>query len=433
MEVEEKMINEEYKIWKKNAPFLYDLVMTHALEWPSLTVQWMPERIVKQNEECSVQKLLMGTHTSGEEQNYLMVAEVHLPLEETAVDSRKYEEGNRGEDVGGFGASNNNSGNNNNSNSNNNSSSVSDKIQIKIKINHNGEVNKARYMPQQSNLIATKTITSEVYIFDITKHASKPTNDGKCNPDMRLLGHKKEGYGLSWNNNKSGYLASASDDSLICIWDISNGEKELTALSTLIGHTSVVEDVAWHPLHNFKLASVGDDKKLILWDTRNSNKNYSTNIIENAHKNDINCLSWNPYNEFIIATGSGDKSVGIWDIRNLSNKLHSFQGHQDEIFQVQWAPFNETILASASSDRRLNIWDLSKIGETQTQEDAEDGPPELLFIHGGHTSKISDFSWNPHDPWLVASVAEDNIIQIWQMAENIYNDIDDTLQENELE
>jgi histone-binding protein RBBP4 len=40
--MQEKMINEEYKIWKKNTPFLYDLVMTHALEWPSLSVQWLP-------------------------------------------------------------------------------------------------------------------------------------------------------------------------------------------------------------------------------------------------------------------------------------------------------------------------------------------------------------------------------------------------------
>lgn len=40
--LQEKLINEEYKIWKKNTPFLYDLVMTHALEWPSLSVQWLP-------------------------------------------------------------------------------------------------------------------------------------------------------------------------------------------------------------------------------------------------------------------------------------------------------------------------------------------------------------------------------------------------------
>lgn len=43
----------------------------------------------------------------------------------------------------------------------------------------------------------------------------------------------------------------------------------------------------------------------------------------------------------------------------------------------------------SGTDRRLHVWDLSKIGEEQTAEDAEDGPPELLFIHGGHTAKIS--------------------------------------------
>lgn len=67
-----RLVNEEYKVWKKNTPFLYgagrvrhlvlhsrtlaillkgftacfrcaaDLVITHALEWPSLTVQWLP-------------------------------------------------------------------------------------------------------------------------------------------------------------------------------------------------------------------------------------------------------------------------------------------------------------------------------------------------------------------------------------------------------
>lgn len=29
---------------KKNAPYLYDLVITHALDWPSLTCQWFPDK-----------------------------------------------------------------------------------------------------------------------------------------------------------------------------------------------------------------------------------------------------------------------------------------------------------------------------------------------------------------------------------------------------
>ena len=32
----------------------------------------------------------------------------------------------------------------------------------------------------------------------------------------------------------------------------------------------------------------------------------------------------------------------------------------------------------------------------QSAEEAEDGPAELLFIHGGHTSKVNDISWNPN-------------------------------------
>lgn len=40
---EEKIINEEYKTWKKNAPFLYDLMLSTALEWPTLSTQWLPD------------------------------------------------------------------------------------------------------------------------------------------------------------------------------------------------------------------------------------------------------------------------------------------------------------------------------------------------------------------------------------------------------
>ncbi|KAJ1623038.1 hypothetical protein T492DRAFT_884248 [Pavlovales sp. CCMP2436] len=47
----------------------------------------------------------------------------------------------------------------------------------------------------------------------------------------------------------------------------------------------------------------------------------------------------------------------------------------------------------------------------QSAEDAADGPSELLFIHAGHTAKISDLAWNPNDDWVIATVSEDNILQ----------------------
>ena len=43
-QMQEKIVNEEYKTWKKNAPFLYDLMLSTALEWPTLTTQWLPDK-----------------------------------------------------------------------------------------------------------------------------------------------------------------------------------------------------------------------------------------------------------------------------------------------------------------------------------------------------------------------------------------------------
>ena len=57
---EQLLINEEYKIWKKNAPFLYDVIITHALEWPSLTVEWLPDMELQREKGVAVQRLVLG-------------------------------------------------------------------------------------------------------------------------------------------------------------------------------------------------------------------------------------------------------------------------------------------------------------------------------------------------------------------------------------
>ena len=45
-----------------------------------------------------------------------------------------------------------------------------------------------------------------------------------------------------------------------------------------------------------------------------------------------------------------------------------------------------------------------------------------MFVHGGYTFRITDFSWKPNEPWVIVSVAEDNILQIWQISSSIWRE-----------
>ncbi|KAH9726036.1 Histone-binding protein MSI1 [Citrus sinensis] len=165
------------------------------------------------------------------------------------------------------------------------------------------------------------------------------------------------------------------------------------------------------------------------------------------HHGEVNRTRFMPQNPSTIATRSLSGDVYLFNSREHPSKpLDSafspdlrLRGLTSEGSGLSWSKFKEGHLLSGAYDsqiccatllqlliiRLLMLCGLLRIGEEQSPEEAAEGPPELLFIRGGHTSKIYDFSWNPCEDWIIASVAEDNIIQIWQMADHIYNDEDE--------
>lgn len=76
-------------------------------------------------------------------------------------------------------------------------------------------------MPQNPEIVGAKTSGCEVYVFNCSKQGAK-AQGAECEPDLRLRGHDKEGYGLSWSPFKEGYLLSGSHDQKICLWDVSS-------------------------------------------------------------------------------------------------------------------------------------------------------------------------------------------------------------------
>lgn len=180
---------------KKNAPYLYDVVITHALDWPSLTCQWFPDKescvtftllvetsllIVCRpaNKPYTIHRLLLGTHTSGQAQDYLQIAEVHLPKRDESGSADRLDRSDYDDERGELGG---------------HSIPPQPRVHIIQKINHKGEVNRARYMPQNPDLLATKAVSGEVYIFDRTKHSSEPDRSGQCKPNITLVGQHREG------------------------------------------------------------------------------------------------------------------------------------------------------------------------------------------------------------------------------------------------
>ncbi|EGO05289.1 hypothetical protein SERLA73DRAFT_174369 [Serpula lacrymans var. lacrymans S7.3] len=418
-EEENKLINEEYKTWKKNAPYLYDMVITHAFDWPSLTCQWFPDKESPPNKPYTVHRLLLGTHTSGQAQDYLRIATVQIPKRE-GVSADKLDRADYDDERGELGG---------------HTIPPQPRIQITQRINHDGEVNKARYMPQNPDLIATKAISGEVLVFDRTKHSSEPERGGVCKPDIRLVGQQKEGYGLAWNPAKAGHVLGASEDMTVCHWDINSYTKAKNTIeptTVFRGHTSVVGDVDWHSTKENILASVGDDKMLLIWDTRTP-----TDAVTKvqAHEREVLSCAFSPAREHLMITGSADKTIILHDIRSPTKKLHVFESHTDEVLHLAWSPHDDAIFASASSDRRINIWDISQIGVEQTPDDQEDGPPELMFVHGGHTTRPSDLCWAPgiDENWTLSSTSEDNVVMVWQPTMRVWAGDEVKIDETELE
>lgn len=69
-----------YKTWKKNTPLLYDTLVTHVLDWPTLTTQFLPIEQKDSDSNFDTYKMIMGTQTDGNMANYLMIAKVRIVL-----------------------------------------------------------------------------------------------------------------------------------------------------------------------------------------------------------------------------------------------------------------------------------------------------------------------------------------------------------------
>ena len=392
-EDEDPMVN--YQNWKRNSPFLYDTLITHELENISLCVNWFPKKDYSK-ELYNVQKLILGTYSEGVNKDYLIIAKIFLPnlnLKRNNKDIKDYDN----EVIKEY-------------------SKIKNKIEIETKIRHEGEINKAKIMPQIENkqLIATKKNNGELNIYDYLKFSNEKNNDDEIpNPTKILKGQTKIGYGISWNNIEEGLLVSSSYDHSICLWDINSDKND--PLKKYNEHTLECEDVCFSKKNCNLFLSCGDDKTIKIFDKR---ADKSMNSIE-GHSDFINSIDINSINEFLYITGSKDNTIALWDLRKPELKLHSFLHHKEAITNVRWNPKIENIFASAGEDCKILIWDLFQIGANIGRDDNDDACSEMIFEHSGHLDRINDIDWNLLENMMIGSVDNAKILHLWEMNEQI--------------
>jgi WD40 repeat protein len=154
------------------------------------------------------------------------------------------------------------------------------------------------------------------------------------------------------------------------------------------------------------LASAGEDKIICLWDL--STGTHITNIEQ--HKAMIYSVAFSS-GERILASGSGDRTIMLWNIADPHNPVHlrtleGEDGHTDWVWSVAFRPITDQlpqkILASGSADCTVKLWNLDTGRCIQTLE-ANEGYPNVV--------RCVTFSL---DGATLASAGDDESIQIWR-------------------
>lgn len=221
-----------------------------------------------------------------------------------------------------------------------------------------------------SSLVASASDDSTVCIWDI--------NSSAC--VKRLLGHINPLRSVSFSRYST-ELASASYDGIIKIWHVSDGQ----CLQTFKAGREDIVSLAFLE-QSFQLASVSKGLTVNIWDRRSGTCKQTLRQQENVPYTVSLAIS---HGSTQLASGSIDGSIRLWDVNNGAC-LKRWNGHSNRVTSISFAP-DLSCLATGSSDNMVRIWDLTSLPEIQS---SDDGSILNLVAFSPDTTKIASASGN---------------------------------------
>lgn len=377
-QLQEKITNEEFKIWKKTVPLLYDFIHTFALDYPSTIVEWLPKYNKTSDDDIvEVQFLLSSTAVNGLE-NSLELASITLPS--TLVGKDSITVPSDGIDTSNF--------------------------KKLTKWKQNSVANALKLSPDGSIALS--------FNGDGIIHGYNLSSDKVV--DYKY--HKQLGFALDWID-KDRFL-SGGYDSQIALWQL---DKPSTPIQLFKSHHGAVNDISTSDVNIF--GSVSDDSTTQFHDLRTSIGDTNP-VIKIEDRFTQNCIKFHPKINTLYATAGKDNVVSLYDLRNYKQPFRKLFGHNSSIRQLEWDNFNPLTLVSCGLDSRILFWNLDNLEEDYTYPDtnantettkrknqqASKPDPCLKYVHGGHVGRINDFALHPKIPNLFASVGEDRLLEI---------------------
>ncbi|KAI5592105.1 hypothetical protein BDE02_04G130000 [Populus trichocarpa] len=208
-----------------------------------------------------------------------------------------------------------------------------------------------------------------------------PTDKRKFELSKILRGHSSFVGPLAWippnEVFSEGAIVSGGMDTMVFVWNLSNGEK----VHSLSGHQLQVTGVV---LDDEDIVSSSVDCTLRKW--------RKGKVVESweAHKSAIQAIIKLPSGELV--TGSTDTTLKLWKGKTC---LHTFAGHSDTVRGL--AKMHGVGILSASHDGSIRLWALTG---------------QVLMEMVGHASIV--YSVDSHVSGLIVSGSEDCSAKIWK-------------------
>lgn len=144
---------------------------------------------------------------------------------------------------------------------------------------------------------------------------------------------------------KEDMLVSGSDDFTMFLW---RPESVKTPVARLTGHQQLINDVKFSPDMRY-IASASFDKSIRLWN--GSNGKFVATL--RGHVQRVYQLAWSGDSR-LLASASADSTCKVWSISNRK-LMCDLPGHADEVYVVDWSPNGEFVV-SGGKDKILKIW-----------------------------------------------------------------------------